>query len=214
MKAQYLAIALLSSVVMPITPNAATVILSFEEIPDGHAAIQIPNQGPISYFVPVDVSGPTFSGALAEFELQVTKDASGLFDGTVTLLGQTSNSGFFNGINFGGNFNGITYLSGSFSGASLSGPETNIELPLLNVNETFTIPEQTGNFYTSSVGNIEEFLGDGTQTAFDIELSPSVDGSITVATPEPSTWAMMLMGFAGVAYAGWKRRRTNRLATI
>jgi hypothetical protein len=136
MKAQYLVIVLLSSVVMPITANAEKVILSFEEIPDGHSAIQMPNQGPISYFVPVDVNGPTFNGALAEVELQVTKNASGLFDGSVSILGVTSNDGFFNGINFGGNFNGITYLSGSFSGASLSGPETNLELPLLDVSET------------------------------------------------------------------------------
>jgi hypothetical protein len=200
MKAQYLAIALLSSVVMPITANAATGILSFEEIPDGRAVIEMPNQGPISYFVPVEVNGSTFSGALAEFELQVTKDASGLFDGTVSILGQTSNSGFFNGINNGGIFNGITYLNGSFSGASLSGPETNIELPLLNVNETFTIPEQTGSDPFSAV----------------FGLSPSVDGSFTTTvaapTPEPSTWAMMFMGFVGLAYAGWRKKATAQRA--
>jgi PEP-CTERM motif len=26
-------------------------------------------------------------------------------------------------------------------------------------------------------------------------------------TPEPSTWAMMLLGFAGLGYAGFRRRR-------
>ena len=31
-------------------------------------------------------------------------------------------------------------------------------------------------------------------------------GSIT-AVPEPSTWAMMLLGFAGLGYAGWRGSR-------
>ena len=26
--------------------------------------------------------------------------------------------------------------------------------------------------------------------------------------PEPSTWAMMLLGFAGLGLAGWRHRRT------
>jgi cold shock CspA family protein len=32
------------------------------------------------------------------------------------------------------------------------------------------------------------------------------------AVPEPSTWAMMGMGFAGLALAGYKRSRRDRLA--
>jgi hypothetical protein len=39
-------------------------------------------------------------------------------------------------------------------------------------------------------------------------------GTLTFsAIPEPSTWAMMLSGFAGLGYAGWRaRRKTARLA--
>ena len=29
--------------------------------------------------------------------------------------------------------------------------------------------------------------------------------------PEPSTWAMMLLGFAGLGYAGWRARRQTVL---
>ena len=35
-----------------------------------------------------------------------------------------------------------------------------------------------------------------------------LDGvSLTGSAPEPSTWAMMLLGFAGLAYAGLRNRR-------
>ena len=33
--------------------------------------------------------------------------------------------------------------------------------------------------------------------------------SITPSVPEPSTWAMMLLGFAGLGYAGFKRMRKS-----
>jgi PEP-CTERM motif len=33
-----------------------------------------------------------------------------------------------------------------------------------------------------------------------------------VATPEPSTWAMMLLGFGGLGYAGYRRAREPRAA--
>jgi hypothetical protein len=38
-------------------------------------------------------------------------------------------------------------------------------------------------------------------------------GHVTT-TPEPSTWAMMIIGFAGLAYAGVRRSRKERLAPV
>jgi hypothetical protein len=32
--------------------------------------------------------------------------------------------------------------------------------------------------------------------------------NIVLAAPEPSTWAMMIIGFAGLGYAGWRRTRS------
>ena len=32
--------------------------------------------------------------------------------------------------------------------------------------------------------------------------------------PEPSTWAMMLLGFAGVGFAGYRRARAGRAAAV
>ncbi|HEY5206833.1 MAG TPA: PEP-CTERM sorting domain-containing protein [Roseiarcus sp.] len=42
---------------------------------------------------------------------------------------------------------------------------------------------------------------------FDSALQMEVD-----AVPEPSTWAMMLVGFAGLGFAGWRRSRTTASA--
>jgi len=38
-------------------------------------------------------------------------------------------------------------------------------------------------------------------------------GSPSFATPEPSTWAMMLLGFAGLGFAGYSRSKKYRLAS-
>jgi hypothetical protein len=35
----------------------------------------------------------------------------------------------------------------------------------------------------------------------------------TLTTPEPSTWAMMLIGFAGLGFAGWRQSSKLRVAT-
>ena len=43
------------------------------------------------------------------------------------------------------------------------------------------------------------------------------DGSFSTAAgavPEPSTWAMMLIGFAGVGYAGYRSARKRSMAAI
>jgi hypothetical protein len=34
-----------------------------------------------------------------------------------------------------------------------------------------------------------------------------VSGGVTASTPEPSTWAMMILGFAGLGFAGYRKPR-------
>lgn len=45
----------------------------------------------------------------------------------------------------------------------------------------------------------------------DLQLTPTAV-TLTAAVPEPSTWAMMILGFAGVGFMTYRRRRTAALA--
>lgn len=49
----------------------------------------------------------------------------------------------------------------------------------------------------------------GNTGVVDFSLSGTTRGG---GTPEPSTWAMMLLGFAGLAYTGYRKTRTARTA--
>jgi hypothetical protein len=79
---------------------------------------------------------------------------------------------------------------------------------------------------SSTAGNVlADFTGVGdTHTEVVFTLSPpklassvsaaTLDGSITYhyTIPEPSTWAMMLIGFAGLGYAGYRAQRKSTAA--
>jgi PEP-CTERM motif len=56
------------------------------------------------------------------------------------------------------------------------------------------------NFLNLFNGGDGSFVWD--PTAIPVQLQP---------VPEPSTWAMMLLGFVGLGYAGWRARRQTAL---
>ena len=74
----------------------------------------------------------------------------------------------------------------------------------------FPNPGTTGvwEFSQSLAGNIA--VGFGTIPALLPEVR--IEGELTAAVPEPSTWAMMLLGFAGVGYGVYRRKRMAALA--
>jgi hypothetical protein len=45
---------------------------------------------------------------------------------------------------------------------------------------------------------------------YSIEVSPNIGNVPASAVPEPSTWAMMLLGFAGLGWAAYRRANPNR----
>ena len=62
--------------------------------------------------------------------------------------------------------------------------------------------------YTLLHGTVQEILGSG-------ELGPLEAVNIAAtAIPEPSTWAMMLLGFVGLGYAGFRKARARSTISI
>jgi PEP-CTERM motif len=52
-----------------------------------------------------------------------------------------------------------------------------------------------------------------TRDAFEFSLVPPVIG-VSGSVPEPSTWAMMMFGFAGLGYAAFRRNSKSRVLAI
>jgi hypothetical protein len=69
-----------------------------------------------------------------------------------------------------------------------------------------------GSLDTVSVGpgtyTLTAFYADRQQVAAYADLS--IAGGTITAVPEPATWAMMLLGFAGLGFAGYRRTRSRR----
>jgi hypothetical protein len=64
------------------------------------------------------------------------------------------------------------------------------------------------DLYSNGVGNGPGDAVFGVVVATsDLALDTSVSGGISLSTPEPSTWAMMILGFASLGFAGYRASR-------
>ena len=64
------------------------------------------------------------------------------------------------------------------------------------------------DLFSNGVGNGQGDAVFGVVVATpDTALDTSVSGGISLSTPEPSTWAMMILGFAGLGFAGYRTSR-------
>jgi hypothetical protein len=82
-------------------------------------------------------------------------------------------------------------------------------------------PQATGPFDSSSATNGDTMvLSSGLQNGLPEELItevtigssfafPFTDLSVTTAVPEPSTWAMMILGFFGVGFMAYRRKQNG-----
>ena len=75
-----------------------------------------------------------------------------------------------------------------------------------------TLNEDDQQIYFLGIFNATSFgITDGTFGSFTGNVGSAFEstGPAMVATPEPSTWAMMLLGFVGLGYAGYRKTRTT-----
>jgi hypothetical protein len=74
--------------------------------------------------------------------------------------------------------------------------------PFTNVDGLAALPPGLFDLVSYSDG---EVVGSGTENLIPVFGPPILSNSI----PEPSTWAMMLIGFAWLGYAGYRRSRNT-----
>jgi hypothetical protein len=67
---------------------------------------------------------------------------------------------------------------------------------------------ETLSFTANSTSTMIEFLGDSSQTASRYIGLDNV-GVEVAAVPEPSTWAMMILGFLGVGFMSYRRKQAG-----
>lgn len=124
-------------------------------------------------------------------------------------------------------------LTTAFSGRDFAGP-TNTEV-LINVGSEFNIPLFTGiiNGYAGDANRAAYgpspnasfdsslFLTAGENVYFSVGFDPAgtrgsgpfyydttgVSATLVSGVPEPSTWAMMLLGFGGIGMLAWRKAR-------
>ncbi len=104
----------------------------------------------------------------------------------------------------GGNVISLSSLPGSTASHPLSINNTGEVVGYSNVVDGAVATEWSGGQVIDLGGPLPGtmFLGG---TADGINDAGEVVGYNVLAFPEPSTWAMMLLGFAGLAFAGYRR---------
>ena len=137
--------------------------------------------------------------------------ANGSLDQTVNglTIGQTYNLSFYwAGIEL---FNRTGYqsiqLTGSLGG---DGFDTSVYLNTAPAGEPGSFSgwmPADFTFTANATTEVLSFLAVGTP-AGNLPPFALLDGVSLTAVPEPSTWAMMLVGFGGLGYAAFRRRRT------
>ena len=70
------------------------------------------------------------------------------------------------------------------------------------LSDTSTYLSQTFSSLGVTPGRYEWTWGTGANQSFTLVIGTAV--------PEPSTWVMMVLGFAGLAWAGWRGGRVVR----
>jgi hypothetical protein len=163
--------------------------------------------GPISFVAGADTTGVTngTTNSAAEPDQETTNYLWGLHDGTtVTFTKGPATSfliwwGSIDAIAGANRYDNILALS---NGDAITGSDlVNAVAALGNIDGEGT---QTGFlddqwFRISDVTSFASFTATSSQNAFEFDMAGGV--------PEPSTWAMMLLGFAGLGYAAFHRRK-------
>jgi hypothetical protein len=150
--------------------------------------------------------------------------ANGTSNGNSVIFGATLTF-YLGGVDLGSDQLIVTSTTNQYSGLDLTKSEAQLDADYIN------ICGHASNICATAVQAYENTEGSGglpfsTPVGAILKGTYSIDPSITLtsveyqsgdgvvgtraaegAVPEPSTWVMLLSGFAGLSYAGWRARR-------
>jgi hypothetical protein len=161
--------------------------------------------GSLNYFF--EISGP------ASNSLSVNVFANGsLFSDSGTMQStdflRVAGTTIVNTSSIGGNNNGAFTRS-----ATLSGLSNNVDY-LVEMNVTaLAHPSGTATAFLDPYLSLDPSL---VALGYSIITSDGIGNSLTVnaAVPEPSTWAMLILGFAGIGAMTYRRRKQTAALTV
>jgi hypothetical protein len=172
---------------------------------DGSLITGLTQSGTVANFTGTTVNGGTIlhaSGGQAEVEgglIAATPTPNDTF--LLSSLTMSLASGTFNNVEF--NVFGGTATSVTFSG-------------LDNNNVGFNLGPQTlgngENFFAlvgidgQSIKSLTLTFGGGAGFGVDDVRQIRLDDAVAGAVPEPATWAMMILGFAGIGFMAYRRK--------
>jgi PEP-CTERM motif len=219
MKAKYLFLSVLAAAALPIPAADASVLLIFGQtgLGDTVTATRTGSSTTITSDTTVDID---------EIDAAITTPISATFTLTATNSGPATTSGGEITQHYNGTFtitNGATnYLSGTFSDAVFGSGGA------LTLSASNPSPTQSVSFTSNVIAPDLIAAFDRAASLSLTDVSPSaavvlgtlrsfhsdVSGDFSSTVPEPSTWAMMLLGFAGLGYVGFRKARARSAISI
>jgi hypothetical protein len=219
MKARYLFLSVLAAAALPIPAADASVLLIFGQtgLGDTVTATRTGSSTTITSDTTVDID---------EIDAAITTPISATLTLTATNSGPATTSGGEITQRYNGTFsitNGATnYLSGTFSDAVFGSGGA------LTLSASNPSPTQSVSFTSNVIAPDLIAAFDRAASLSLTDVSPSaavvlgtlrsfhsdVSGDFSSTVPEPSTWAMMLLGFAGLGYVGFRKARARSAISI
>jgi hypothetical protein len=167
------------------------------------------------------IGGGSLSGAAQATTYDLTFVKNGIDVGSATLVLNnvtSSTTTTLSGATLTNDFGGLT---GSIEGFTIDSPlesAGNIFLGGITLADGeitgISAPFGGGGIFTSDPGPINLFFGVNSPLGFELG-GPSNEGTVevTAAVPEPSTWAMMVLGFVGLGFMA-RRRKSKMVLSI
>lgn len=199
----------LATVVGCLVPNLAPAAVVYTYVGNDYTQTYSPNytmteNETISFTLP-NALGPNFSGS-------VTPSSFSAFGGAFSTITSSSSEVFDFTTNGAGQIVDYAILLSYSSGTASNGYSQTFYAS--NVSNNLSGAGWTGSAVGSPIDQVEYFgcINEGCEEQSEAQVSnvptPGVFTAVnlTAAVPEPSTWAMLLLGFAGVGFMAYCRK--------